>query len=660
MMSALAGILYADRRPVPAHDLAVFTTHSQASGPDGGGTFTAPGVALQAHILRFDRWSGAEQQPYRFGREAVLTWDGRLDNRDDLLMRLDRQLGADHSDAALVAAAYEQWGEACLPRLLGDWSLAIWDETTRSLLLARDYMGNRPLFYVHTAECFAWATCLDALLDRFDLYGNPSDAYIAGLMTFGVRPEMTPFQSAYILRAGHKLVLHQSEAPQPQRYWTYEPNTIRYRRADDYTDHLRSLLTDAVRVRLRAERSVWAHLSGGWDSSSIVCLAHRLIQQGQVDAPALQPLSGVCRDSPESDESPFIAAVERWCGVTSVRHELQTAPSFAALRGHRRLHPYLPAWHVEAAVQAAGDRVVLSGELGDGVMLQNSGDFISLLEPLHAGHPLRSLRLCIAFARHRQDQIWPLLRRLARSYLPAAGRERRRQRLALANRAKERRVSVRDVAKIFGVPSALLARTVPLAPPAPPPSGFPHVKQSLVTLLYRCADHGALSNSDLLPDVRRTYPYAHRPLVEFILATPQLAFWDPLIYRFGMRTALQDVLPPEILSRTSKGNPTAVGARSVQPLLEELKGSVSHWQLVQRGYVDERALTQALAKSWQGSPADTGFVTHCATLEAWLSSLPVAAGALPPSTAADQHDERAAWRSRERSPSLGVASPPRS
>jgi asparagine synthase (glutamine-hydrolysing) len=622
-MSALAGILYHDERPVPASDRATLTRHCRPLGPDGGGTFTAPGLILQSHIQTFDRLSAIERQPWTSPNGSVITWDGRLDNRDDLLVAFHHTLGSDITDVALVAAAYDKWGIDACRRLVGDWTLAVWDARKQSLIVARDYMGNRPLYYIETPEGLAWSTCLDALLDRFDRFTEPDETYVAGRLTFGVPAGTTPFRGIKALRPGHCLVGTRGRAADVRRYWIFEPRRLRYSNPADYTDHLRSLLTEAVRTRLRAHRTVWAHLSGGWDSSSIVCLAHALIKRQLVEAPAIQPLSIVCGDSPESDERPFMAVVEEWCGLKTHAFELQESPGFDKLLGHHRPNPYIPDSTLESVVQASHDQIVLSGELGDAVMLQNSSDFLSLLEPLHQGHPFEALRLTLAFSRHRERPAWPILTSLARTYLPASVTRRRERRRLLSSRAQRAKVSSTDVAAVFGVTPALLAMAPePNSVPIPSVSEWPKAKRRLVENLYRAADVGALCTWDTLPEVKRTFPYAHRPLVEYVISVPQLALWDPVVYRMGMKRALEDVLPPKLLSRTTKGMPTTAMVRSMRlTILNTALGDPRDWQLVKRGYVESSALNKAVQHVLSGTADQSGYIRTCIGLEAWLRTL---------------------------------------
>src|ERR1700737_2826514 len=119
-MSAQAGVFNFDGRPINHLFVKRIMESMVDFGPDGGGQVVLPGVAMvysALHVTPEDRF---ESQPFRSRHGHVLTWDGRLDNRDDLLLQLWRELDGDKSDAALVMASYEKWGQDGFGRLIGD------------------------------------------------------------------------------------------------------------------------------------------------------------------------------------------------------------------------------------------------------------------------------------------------------------------------------------------------------------------------------------------------------------------------------------------------------------------------------------------------------------------------------------------------------------
>jgi asparagine synthase (glutamine-hydrolysing) len=615
-MSMLAGVWQWDGEPVASTVTARMTAASGLARTEGGTVSPRPEVMLQAWVRPFDRLSAAERQPFAGAAGTVVTWDGRLDNRGDLLLMLHGDLGEDVSDVALVAAAYARWGLDALPRLLGDWTVALWDGTAQRLVIARDYMGNRPLFYHELPRGLAWATQRQALVSAYGLAAQIDDLYVIGCLTFGVPRDRTVLRGLRTLRAGHVLVASPSQGITCRRYWNFTPRRLRYRQETEYADHLRHLLMEAVGVRLRADRRVWAHLSGGWDSSSVVCLAHRLVKRRQVEAPELQPISRVRQGAPESEERPHMEAVERWCGVKAVQCETPWLPTFADLRA--QAYPVLfRRSNVEdslnATIAAHGDHVVMSGDPGDLVM-QRSSSRLALLEPLREGHFGEFMKLCSARAERFRRARLRVLSGLAFELLPDDMRT--------AWWRMKHWKGLEQSAEQFGVPQTLWQRAQSLREPKPSTIGFPRVKRSMVEGLYRYAE-GA-GNSDLETRISQTYPYAHRPLVEYALSVPQLALWHPGIYRAGMRRALADVLPPEILRRDNKGDLGVWFTRTQREQTAIFLGPggvplrAEDWQLVKRGYLEASAVTAALAAARVGRSDGAELRDRWIGLEAWL------------------------------------------
>ena len=200
-MSFLAGVFYFDARPVPGGDSAIL---DRAGSEDGGVTAThlRDGLVMAQAATGFEKGKSCSNP--RGSSAGAITFDGRLDNRDYLLLRLRDVLHEDRSDAALALAAYEQWGSSGLVHLVGDWSLVIWDAARRSIVLASDFAGIRPLYYCVQANRAIWSTRLSLLVD-FAEGGEIDDQYVAGLLVFGSCPNRTPYRGILPVPAGHSV-----------------------------------------------------------------------------------------------------------------------------------------------------------------------------------------------------------------------------------------------------------------------------------------------------------------------------------------------------------------------------------------------------------------------------------------------------------------------
>jgi len=127
-------------------------------GPDSNETYSKGGVQILYRAFHTTKESHGETQPHISLSGAVITWDGRLDNRSELIGELRDFLTISSTDVAIVAAAYEEWGACCFAKLIGDWALSIWNPINRSLVLAKDPIGTRRLYYSMDKDHIAWST----------------------------------------------------------------------------------------------------------------------------------------------------------------------------------------------------------------------------------------------------------------------------------------------------------------------------------------------------------------------------------------------------------------------------------------------------------------------------------------------------------------------
>ena len=116
-------------------------------GPDGNTSYTRDGISVVYRAFHTTKESRGEIQPHVSVSGSVITWDGRLDNRTELIRQFGDAVSSDSSDVLIVAVAYERWGTDSLGKLIGDWALSIWNPSERSLILAKDPIGTRQLYY---------------------------------------------------------------------------------------------------------------------------------------------------------------------------------------------------------------------------------------------------------------------------------------------------------------------------------------------------------------------------------------------------------------------------------------------------------------------------------------------------------------------------------
>ena len=219
-------------------------------GPDGARHWVQGPIAMGHRALNTTPESSLERQPLLDEAAGLgLTFDGRIDNRDELksVLAADRTNGRVETDAELVLAAYRKWGEECPEHLLGDFAFAIWDEPRKRLFCARDHLGVRPFFYAAVGDTFVCASEIRALFAVPSLKMEPNLAIITmRLLGRSVEFDETLYKGVSRLPMAHRLTITR-EAIRTRRYWDIDPaHEIRYRNDEEYGEHFRELFFDAV------------------------------------------------------------------------------------------------------------------------------------------------------------------------------------------------------------------------------------------------------------------------------------------------------------------------------------------------------------------------------------------------------------------------------
>jgi asparagine synthase (glutamine-hydrolysing) len=632
-MSAQAGIFYFDGRPIEPTVPKQLQARFAEFGPDGCGEYTAPGLVMVHRSLHVTPEDRLENQPYVSARGNVMTWDGRLDNREDLLLQLWRDLRDDTTDVAIAMAAYEQWGEEGFRRLVGDWSLVLWNRSRQDLTLASDFSGNRGLFYSASDRRVVWSSSLGVLVGLTERRPDVDIRFVVGYLTCAQAPAVTPYKGVAAVPPAHSVMWTRNGASTARRFWDLSIGSRRYLDPKDYEVQLRLLVRDAIRARLRSIRPVWAELSGGFDSSAVVCMAAHVLHKGPGTALELETVSYFTRQSPASNELRFIEAVEQQCGLKS--HRVSLDVHFGSVDEERQwitpLHPSGVALREYQIVQEHGGHVLLSGAAGDAVLGNFASDPTAVVERLRRGHLVAGVKEARAWSRASERPIWGVIgdsfAHLARrgTALPAQVRATLKRRGIASDRRLE---SV--PAEAFLLPGELtglwLEEMQRRASRMRAVGGSR--RSALLESVLNSIDTGDSQSSMEFPRVHYSLPLMHRPLVEFVLALPPGVLFAPGEPRALMKRALGDILPPRIVQRISKGY---VVEPFRQRAVRTFAANVTHagdLHVVRCGYVDERRLSQTLEAIKAGGH-ELANLRQILKLEKWLAALNTSVGARP-------------------------------
>lgn len=248
-------------------------------GPDEAGAWTGEGAALGMRRLAIIDVETGQQPMFNEDGTVAVVFNGEIYNFIELRAELaaaGHRFRTDHSDTEVIVHGYEEWGDDVLHRLNGMFAIAVWDIPRRRLLLARDRVGIKPLYYARVGGGIAFASEPKALLTRPDISREPDLVALHHYFSFkNIPAPLSAYAAIRQLRAGERLVLENGDV-RTDRWWR-----IRFREdaklgEEDAARHIRALLEDSVRLQMRSDVPVGAYLSGGVDSSSVVALMCRL------------------------------------------------------------------------------------------------------------------------------------------------------------------------------------------------------------------------------------------------------------------------------------------------------------------------------------------------------------------------------------------------
>ncbi len=249
----------------------------QHRGPDGSGTWVAPGVGLGHVRLAIIDPEGSPQPMLSDDENAAITYNGEIYNYRELRAEL-----RDHGhrfytegDSEVILAAWRQWGPACLDRLHGMFAFAIHDHMAGQLFLARDRLGVKPLYYALLSDgSVAFASELKGLIANPMLRIEPDLRAVDDYFAFGYVPDDACFVAGVgKLPAGHFLSLKRGQPmPQPVQWWDVDFSRRVKASAAECEEHLVALMRQAVTSRMTADVPLGAFLTGGVDSSAVVAL----------------------------------------------------------------------------------------------------------------------------------------------------------------------------------------------------------------------------------------------------------------------------------------------------------------------------------------------------------------------------------------------------
>jgi len=602
-MSGIAGVWNRDGKELDVAVLRRISASLGHRGRDGEGWHARESVGLACQHLWTTAEEVGERQPLTSASGVVLAIDGRLDNRDQLLRELD--LPPTASDAACSLAAYERWGDRFAARLNGDFAIAVFDRASQQLVLARDAIGVRPLYYFLSDRLLVFGSEIKAVLAHPDVPTRPDDEGIADCLLSASRPvdrqHTTCFAGVAAVVPSHVVIVSAARVT-IERHWDFDTGrAIRLGSLDEYVEAFRQHFAEAVRRRARTRGPAAVSVSGGLDSSSIFYEMLTARRAGRIACSEVVGISYIGAPGSDADEQRYVAEIERDAGVAIDQFSIEPLLGIIPGAGQQVEATEVPmldyTWGITCELHrratARGARVLLGGHWGDQVLF-STAYLVDLFRRLawpeilrHRGQYVRWLGLPEARVLKRRFVLDVGRRHLPRLLIPPLKWIRRR-----ALRVERPKPWLSPAFLRRGLSSANRLAAIG--------NGFHSEQARAIYFEARSKYHVHCMERNnkvcALHGLDVAYPFLDRDLLGFLMAIPGEIQNCGGVPRGLLREAMRGVLPERLRTRRGKGDFTSPINRSVAQGAHDIAAALSPDSLgVRFGYFAAPRLASEVA-----------------------------------------------------------------
>jgi asparagine synthase (glutamine-hydrolysing) len=635
-MCGLAGIVSTDGLEPSDHVRVLGMRDSMRHrGPDAAGLVFDDCAVLGHRRLSIVDLSGGAQPMSNDDRTIWVAFNGEIYNHADLRRDLEHagHVYRTRSDTETIVHGYEQWGDDCVSRFRGMFAFALWDARRRRLLLARDRLGVKPLYWARHGSRLLFASEIKAILSSGLVCAHVNEPALPQLLgTRAVAGEETLFRGIWTLMPGHQLALADGRVT-VRRYWdipTRAEHGTRHGAADHADDArtLRRLLEESIRLRLMSDVPLGVFLSGGLDSSAIAALAAPMVGRS-LDVFSVAFADRACSELRYSREVAAAIGARTHEVVIDDRDFFAALPRLVWHEDEPIAHPSSVPLYAVSALARRTVKVVLTGE-GSDELLAGYGRYPRSLVNWRLGgayeravpHRLRRL---VSRAVHRLPHA--ARRQLSRTFLgterspdliffdafAAVSLERQRDLLAprLAALVSRRR-AYRTLVTEFDAPGSdrhVLDRLL-----------YADMKTYLVELLMK-QDRMSMASS-----IESRVPFLDHVLVEFAARLParrKLAGWTT---KRVLRDAVKDVVPRAVIDRPKMGFPVPFHRWMREGWNDIVRGVLMDRCSLDRGVLSATGVARLLDDARAGAGGAADAVWALLNLELWYRTFIDGAG----------------------------------
>jgi asparagine synthase (glutamine-hydrolysing) len=613
-MSAIFGTCLSQDAVVDERSMLRLAEATSRYAVDKPRVFSQHRIGMGFQAFQTHHRASLEQQPVIDHLGNVLVLDGRLDNYQELAARAGIN-GEAVSDSALILMTFERWGHACFSKLVGDWALALWSAKDNVLYLARDHAGSRTLYYSIVHGETRWSTSLETFFMN-DVPPELDREYMARTLSCQAIRDLTPYKDIRAVPPAHYLAIRDGQETLRSHWRWIADSSITHRSDAEYDEHFLRLFRSAVQRRFEPGGPILAELSGGMDSSSIVCMADRVVSDSSAPSNLVDTVSYYDDTEPDWDERPYFISVEKQRNKSGAHLDCSSrTPSFEPLILPDRFYPYPGgdstslqyAARFEERIGAGRYRAILSGIGGDELLGGVPTPLPELANHLRQGRIFRLLSASVAWSVVERK---PLLHMLYDT-LAFTGNLYRRSHadpdtIAPWLSPEARRLCLRSHSYPKNTGEFLTA--------SPGALDAGQTWWSLLETLPHLTPH-------LLGRYEYRYPYLDRDLVEFLHRIPREQLVRPGRRRLLMRRALNGIVPTEILERKRKAFISHGPITDLRNSQEKIRNLFSNPLVADCGLIDRDKFLHAFHEGLAGDLKWVAHLSKTIEMELWLRGL---------------------------------------
>lgn len=515
-MCGIAGVYYFNESRVDTQKAQLMCDVMAHRGPDGGGSWSnqSENIRLLHRRLSIIDLSDAASQPMiSDDASTVIAFNGEIYNYIEIRNELIG-LGVSfktNSDTEVLLKSYMQWGVKCLSHLNGMFAFAIWDEPKQELFCARDRFGEKPFHYYHAEDCFVFASeikSIKAYLPNIKIDHSKLQSYLDE--RFVMDNTTTFFENINALDPASYLIVSKSKF-EKKVYWSIELKEVKLN-FDESREKFISLFNKSIQLRLRSDVPVGSSLSGGLDSSSIVCSLNKL------GVGNMQTFSA--RFKSELDEGKWIKDVTD--KTSYVNNEVWPEPSAFLTELEKMVwhHEYPPGsasvfaqWCVMKLPRTKGVKVLLDGQGADEYLAgYDELKYYALWEHYQKGNFRKFFEERNHFKKHYGKD-----KSIGYAFL------------------------IDPILKVFGKKREVFKNGHSLK------QVLKYYTENKLNELLRYADRNSMANS-----IEVRLPFLDHHLVEFVFSLPMTHVYNHGKTKYILRESMKNVLPDSIYNRTDK------------------------------------------------------------------------------------------------------------